>query len=92
MALLRCSTAEVTPVKGYVRTTLGCSSNTSRPSKPLVMQNHFSLDGTGIIIQLLVLVTPHAVDVEAEEWRGNYAGHFSVDWIKGGQRLTCLGT
>ncbi|GFW36151.1 hypothetical protein TNCV_4930131 [Trichonephila clavipes] len=25
----------------------------------------------------------HAVDFEAGNWRGNCAGHHSVDWIKG---------
>ncbi|GFV43803.1 hypothetical protein TNCV_1658491 [Trichonephila clavipes] len=32
---------------------------------------------------------PHAVDFEAS---GNCAGHLSVGWIKGSQRLTCLRT
>ncbi|GFV77159.1 hypothetical protein TNCV_1771711 [Trichonephila clavipes] len=47
-------------------------SNTSPcPFKPHVMQNRFCLDVVGIIIRLLVLVTPHAVDFEAQDWCGN---------------------
>ncbi|GFX00474.1 hypothetical protein TNCV_2091241 [Trichonephila clavipes] len=37
----------------------------------------------------LILVSTRAVDFKAGHWRGNCAGHFSVGWINGGQRLTC---
>ncbi|GFS51659.1 hypothetical protein TNCV_613471 [Trichonephila clavipes] len=40
-------------------------SNTSRPSKPYVMYNHFCLNVAGIIIRPLVFVTLHEVDFEA---------------------------
>ncbi|GFX07326.1 hypothetical protein TNCV_503841 [Trichonephila clavipes] len=56
------------------------------------MQNHFGFVVAGIIIRLLVLITPHAVDFEAGDWNGKCAGRLSVDWIKGGQRLICLRT
>ncbi|GFU13509.1 HTH_Tnp_Tc3_2 domain-containing protein [Trichonephila clavipes] len=52
----------------------------------------FYLNVAGITIRLLALVTLHAVYFEAGDWRENYAGHLSVGWIKGGQRLTCLRT
>ncbi|GFV90091.1 hypothetical protein TNCV_4378071 [Trichonephila clavipes] len=41
---------------------------------------------------LLVLITPHAVDSETGDWRGNFASHLSVGFIKGSQMLTCLRT
>ncbi|GFT53500.1 hypothetical protein TNCV_3324811 [Trichonephila clavipes] len=39
-------------------------------------------DVAGFTIRPLVLVTPNAVDFDAGDCHGNYAGHFSVSLIK----------
>ncbi|GFT29661.1 hypothetical protein TNCV_4890871 [Trichonephila clavipes] len=84
-ALLRCNAFEVVVEAGSLlrKAALGRHwnahrSNTSRSSKPHVMQNRFYLVVAGITIRLLVLVTSHTVDFEAGDWRGNCAGHLSL--------------
>ncbi|GFX95879.1 hypothetical protein TNCV_2084591 [Trichonephila clavipes] len=53
--------------QGQTMKICGLRSNTFRPSKSYVMQNPFRLDVARITIRLLVLVTPHAVDLEARD-------------------------
>ncbi|GFU72996.1 hypothetical protein TNCV_4637301 [Trichonephila clavipes] len=61
----------------------------THPQKRYMTHNHLYLDVAEITIRPLVLVIPHAVDFEAGDWHKNYVSHFSVDWIKGSQELTC---